>query len=272
MPARTRREAQPYARYIESYADVAIPKSIHDLGCAFGTFLGSLDASWSIFGSDVGAFAIEQPVRYHPHGTFRVGDASLEPVFAGPFGVVTAFDVIEHVPDLDRLAKAVNGQLANRGIFVFVVPAYDGLSGPIIHLLDHDPTHIHKWPRHRWLSWAKSHFELLDWTGIIRYLLPTRPLPSPYEPANAKSYARYHRCLSQASNPRSLKEPTNHPYEFASRSDQSEKETRRSEELTPLDEAAVLLTNPPDGNDEPVEWGGECGNCGSQARRRHANA
>jgi SAM-dependent methyltransferase len=163
-----------YARYIDEHTDHATPRIIHDLGCAFGTFLGSLDTTWSIYGSDVSAYAIDQAARDHPHGTFRVGDASREPVFPGPFGVVTAFDVIEHVPDLDRLARAVNGQLLDRGIFVFVVPVYDGLSGPIIRLLDRDPTHIHKWARHRWLSWARSHFELLDWTGIVRYLLPTR--------------------------------------------------------------------------------------------------
>jgi SAM-dependent methyltransferase len=163
-----------YARFIAEHTDDAIPRDIHDLGCAFGTFLGSLDPGWSIHGSDVSAYAIQRAAREHPRGTFRVGDASREPVFPGPFGVVTAFDVIEHVPDLDRLAGAVEGQLRDRGIFVFVVPVYDGLSGPIIRLLDRDPTHIHKWARHRWLSWAGSHFELLDWTGIVRYLLPTR--------------------------------------------------------------------------------------------------
>jgi SAM-dependent methyltransferase len=163
-----------YARYIARHADASAPRSIHDLGCAFGALLGSLDGSWSIHGSDVSAYAIERAARAHPRGVFRVGDAARAPVFPGPFGVVTAFDVIEHVPDLDRLAEAVDGQLADRGLFVFVVPVYDGLSGPIIRRLDRDPTHVHKWPRRRWLSWAGSHFELLDWTGIVRYLLPTR--------------------------------------------------------------------------------------------------
>jgi 2-polyprenyl-3-methyl-5-hydroxy-6-metoxy-1,4-benzoquinol methylase len=162
-----------YARYILEHVD-ATPRLIHDIGCAFGTFLGSLDSTWTIHGSDVSTYAIERAARDHPRGDFRVGDASQEPVFSGPFDVVTAFDVIEHVPDLDRLAGAVDEQLRGGGVFVFVVPVYDGLSGPIIRRLDHDPTHIHKWARRRWLSWASSHFDLLDWTGIIRYLLPTR--------------------------------------------------------------------------------------------------
>jgi hypothetical protein len=55
---------------------------------------------------------------------------------------------------------------------VFVVPVYDGLSGPIIRRLDRDPTHVHKWPRDRWLDWAASHFEVVDWTGILRWLTP----------------------------------------------------------------------------------------------------
>ena len=162
-----------YARMVEQQLPPGLPRRIHDVGCAFGRFLGSLDERWEICGSDVSAYAIDQAARAYPRGSFQVGDASRALLFPEPFGVVTAFDVIEHIPDLDTFAASVNLQLLDGGSFIFVVPVYDGLSGPIIRFLDRDPTHVHKWPRQRWLDWAASHFEVRDWLGIVRYLLPT---------------------------------------------------------------------------------------------------
>ncbi|MBM4042515.1 MAG: class I SAM-dependent methyltransferase, partial [Planctomycetes bacterium] len=149
-----------------------LPRRIHDLGCGFGDFLATLDPSWEICGSDVSEFAIAQAVRRHPRGAFKVASATDRAVFPGPFGVVTAFDVLEHVVDLDAVAASVNEQLAPGGAFLFVVPVYDGLSGPIIRALDRDPTHVHKWPRRRWLDWAAAHFQVVEWLGAVRYLFP----------------------------------------------------------------------------------------------------
>src|SRR5262249_18396627 len=147
--------------------------------CAFGTFLRSLGPGWEVCGSDPSAFAIARARELCPDGDFRVGSATdgapeggADPLFPGRFGVVTAFDVVQHVPALDGVASSVNAQLADGGLFVFVVPVYDGLSGPVIRALDRDPTHVHKWPRRRWLAWAGRHFGLLDWSGTLRYLLP----------------------------------------------------------------------------------------------------
>jgi SAM-dependent methyltransferase len=161
-----------YARTVERHLTSGSPRRIHDVGCAFGCFLGSLDPSWQIFGSDMSEFAVARAARENPRGVFKVARADAGQVFDEPFGVVTAFDVIEHVPDPDAVARSVIEQLADGGCFVFVVPVYDGLSGPLIHLLDRDPTHLHKWPRQRWLDWTESRFVLVEWRGILRYLLP----------------------------------------------------------------------------------------------------
>lgn len=161
-----------YAQMVERYLAPGAPRRIHDIGCAFGRFLGSLDPTWQIFGTDVSEFALAQAAREHPRGVFKVAPAEARKVFDEPFGVVTAFDVIEHLPDPDSFARAVIEELADGGCFVFVVPVYDGLSGPIIRRLDRDPTHLHKWPRQRWIDWAESHFVLVEWQGILRYLLP----------------------------------------------------------------------------------------------------
>jgi SAM-dependent methyltransferase len=161
-----------YAQMIERHLAPGVPRRIHDIGCAFGRFLGSLDHGWQIFGTDVSEFAVAHAAQDNPRGVFKVAPADARKVFGEPFGVVTAFDVMEHLPDPDAVAQSVVEELADRGCFIFVVPVYDGLSGPIIRLLDRDPTHLHKWPRRRWLDWAESHFALVGWQGIFRYLLP----------------------------------------------------------------------------------------------------
>ena len=66
--------------------------------------------------------------------------------FRGPFHAIVAFDVIEHVPDLDAIAKFVHSELDAHGVFVFVVPVYDGPLGGLVRRLDKDPTHMQKNP------------------------------------------------------------------------------------------------------------------------------
>ncbi len=160
-----------YRHTLEKHWNDSLPKRVHDIGCAFGRFLSSL-SGWEIYGSDASHHAIESARERMPNGNF-VADAGANGLpFSVKFGAVTAFDVLEHVPDLDALAGHINRELAPKGIFVFVVPVYDGLSGPLIRKLDKDPTHIHKWARGAWLEWAEKHFEVLEWNGILRYLLP----------------------------------------------------------------------------------------------------
>lgn len=160
-----------YARQVERYHSPDLPRRIHDLGCGFGSFLAVLGEPWQRFGSDLSEHALEQARRQCPGAEFRAGDILGSPPGA-PFSAVTALDVIEHVSDLESARAAVDAQLLPGGLFFFVVPVYDGLSGPIIRWLDRDPTHLHCWPRQRWLEWAAASFQVLDWAGIIRHLLP----------------------------------------------------------------------------------------------------
>lgn len=166
------RKLRFYRRQVEAALAPGAPRMIHDLGCGMGLLLAELGDTWRRFGSDVSDFALERARAACPSGTFALGSAAGASPFGERFGVVTAFDVIEHVPDLDALARTIADQLHEQGAFVFVVPVYDGLSGPVIWRLDRDPTHVHKWPRDRWLAWAAEHFDVLDWLGIVRWLTP----------------------------------------------------------------------------------------------------
>lgn len=162
-----------YRRWVERTYRPDTPRRIHDVGCAFGWWLAALDSNWDCYGSDVSRDAIARARQTVPQASLAVAPASTRP-FAGPMGIVTAFDVLEHLDDLDAAGQALRDQLAPGGALVFVVPVYDGLSGPIIRRLDRDPTHRHKWPRQAWLDWAQQWFTVEDWQGIVRWLPPWR--------------------------------------------------------------------------------------------------
>jgi SAM-dependent methyltransferase len=151
-------------------ASVERPRVL-DLGCAFGKFLGALGPRWERFGLDASEFAIERARRSVPGATFAVSAIPDVP-FAERMDVVTAFDVLEHVSDLEGAASAVRTSLTETGSLLFVVPTYDGPTGPLIRALDRDETHLYREPRQFWLDWTRAHFQLVDWCGIYRYLLP----------------------------------------------------------------------------------------------------
>jgi dolichol-phosphate mannosyltransferase len=145
---------------------------ILDLGCAFGLFLSTLGPEWERYGLDINEFAIDEAARRLPNAAFQVSKAECIP-FKKQFDVIAAFDVLEHIADLDTLAETVKSSLAPGGRFVFVVPVYDGINGWLVNALDKDYTHVHRESRWFWLKWASTHFRVEKWTGVYRYTLPT---------------------------------------------------------------------------------------------------
>ncbi|MFQ5736325.1 MAG: class I SAM-dependent methyltransferase [Thermodesulfobacteriota bacterium] len=160
-----------YRRLVEGAAGGKTDPSILEIGCAFGKFLPLLGAGWHKYGMDVSEFAIGQARIRAPEAKFAVSAMPHIP-FKETFDVIAAFDVLEHVPCLEEVIASVKARLAPSGHFIFVVPVYDSVTGPLIHLLDRDITHIHKKSRRFWLDWAGAHFEISDWWGIYRYLFP----------------------------------------------------------------------------------------------------
>jgi SAM-dependent methyltransferase len=148
-----------YRRLVDRTRAGPAVSRVLDVGCAFGAFL------------DTSRYAVGLASQRLPEVGFAVASA-LEIPFARPFDTIVAFDVLEHVPALDAVRAELRSKLAAGGHLVFVVPVYDGLTGPLIRLLDRDPTHLHKRSRRFWLEWASAGFEVVDWWGIYRYLLP----------------------------------------------------------------------------------------------------
>lgn len=106
-----------------------------DIGCGSGRNLQEF-----AHGGGVGTeFEPDAVATARRHGIdCRLADAQALPFGDGEFGIVTAFDVIEHVPD-DRVAFAEARRVARPGAsLVVTVPAYRWLWS------QHDETHGHR--------------------------------------------------------------------------------------------------------------------------------
>ncbi len=165
-----------YLRALARYLPTDRPLDLLDVGCGRAAWLSHLarHTQWRLAGTDVSEWAIADNRTQLPAIDFTVGAATDEPYAPGSLDAVTACDVIEHVPDRDAAAAAIAHMLRPGGHFMLVVPVYDGVCGPLVRKLDKDPTHIHKLARQAWLTWMERHFVVLEWWGIVRYLLPGR--------------------------------------------------------------------------------------------------
>lgn len=159
-----------YRGLLAKHAPARGNRRILDLGCAFGYLLGSMDAGWRKFGMDLSFHALGEARQRVPEASLAQADCT-RPPFDATFDAIVAFDVLEHLQEVNRTRDYVLRSLSADGVFVFVVPVYDGPLGPVVHLLDKDPTHVHKQSRDWWLQWARESFDVIEWTGILRYLI-----------------------------------------------------------------------------------------------------
>ena len=173
-------ERQNPARKLDWYLTLATPwlsatEIRHlDIGCGPGAFVAhtSRIPRFATFGTDISADAITAARKRAPEATLAVAGADARPWPPDSFHFGSALDVLEHVPDPAGALDALASMLTSDGVLLAVMPVYDGASGPVIRMLDRDPTHIHKWPRGRWLELIESRFEILDWRGAFRLLIP----------------------------------------------------------------------------------------------------
>lgn len=153
---------------------VASGATVVDIGCGLGMWADHLARSepgWSVVGMDVDPDVIKRNADRYPGVRFEVGRAG-EGESTEEFDILTAMDVLEHVPGVETRFRDICRGVRKGGLLAFVVPVYDGPLGPAVRLLDRDPTHIHKWSRDRWLELAHSELSGVEWHGIFRLRLP----------------------------------------------------------------------------------------------------
>ncbi|MBI4731246.1 MAG: methyltransferase domain-containing protein [Chloroflexi bacterium] len=145
-----------------------------DVGCALGSFLQHAANHFQCDGSDLSTYALEEARKRLP-GNVRLLPGSLGSLPGeAVYDVITCFDVIEHIEDLENVWKNLLTLLKPHGLLVMTVPVYDGPLGKLVDRLDHDPTHIHRRERKFWIKQVESRFRVLDVLGIWRYFLLNR--------------------------------------------------------------------------------------------------
>jgi SAM-dependent methyltransferase len=144
---------------------------IFELGVGLGSFLEMASREYQCMGCDPNDYAVEQTRRKLPSADIRQG--SYEQIPSDPVcQAVVALDVLEHIPQLDEALSTIHRKLVGNGMLFGVVPVYDGPLGPVVRLLDKDPTHLWKLSRQQWLErLEQNHFEVVEFGGIIRKLL-----------------------------------------------------------------------------------------------------
>lgn len=162
-----------YRELLQRHLPPSPSPRVLDLGCAFGLFLAELPREFRKFGVDASHHALSAAASRLPAAHFINADCGAPPI-SSRFDAIVAFDVLEHIPSVDATLEFVHRSLTPNGVFLFVVPVYDGPLGPIVRWLDRDPTHVHKRSREWWLARIGRSFEVISWTGIVRYLVARR--------------------------------------------------------------------------------------------------
>lgn len=120
--------------------EVGKDSSILDIGCNFGTLLNLLfeQGYKNIHGTDINASAIERGKKYYPNVKSGLSpyDGENLPFEDEGFDFILMFDVIEHIPELEKfLAEQVFRCLKPGGKFIFQTPnKYFNIIWEIIHL------------------------------------------------------------------------------------------------------------------------------------------
>ncbi len=101
-----------------------------DVGCGSGGALGAAKAlGWQVTGVEVDDAAAAKARRFTDE--IHVGDALTAPFAPGRFDVVTAFHVLEHVPEPVAMMRRMLEWLAPGGLLIVEVPNAGGLGAAI---------------------------------------------------------------------------------------------------------------------------------------------
>ena len=106
-------------------------RRILDAGCGTGAMLEVLQRFGQVEGLDSSAEALGYcRERLGPRVRLHQGRLPAGLPRDGGYDVVTAFDVVEHIPDAIAALQALRDVLAPGGLFVGTVPAFQSLWGP----------------------------------------------------------------------------------------------------------------------------------------------
>jgi len=146
-------------------ADAAASRDVLDLGCGPGFHTSAL----ALHGPRV--FGLDRQKLFSVEGAFTVGDVTRLPFAADRFDLLLAFDIIEHVPDVESLFSEMERVLRPGGRILVSVPS-DGLVPRAWFAATLrrapariDPTHVRFLGYPGWRDLFAAHFAIEDAFG-----------------------------------------------------------------------------------------------------------
>jgi len=198
--------------FVERFTQ-ARPGRVLELGCSTGEFLQVMSQrGWDAWGVDLSASAIELCQQLHPDIRVAVGTepAHHDGMVPGPFDLVAAFHVIEHVPDLASLLVSLKKWCRPGGLLYFYVPNWDSWSRRFLgeHWPDLMEEHVHHFSRSSMTKWLVEggfepiHFETASaswhWLGGLKRKFGSRKDVTESTAESARPSGRAMRLLEVA--------------------------------------------------------------------------
>lgn len=165
-----RRLMAGFERSLDELFDRAAPRSLLDIGCGEGILV----QRWAhrigdgrVVGVDLEEDSIQAGWRQHqaPNLEYRVVAAQELPFAAGEFEMVSAIEVLEHLPEPER-ALAQMARCAQRHLLVSVPrePLWRMLNlarGAYVRELGNTPGHLNHWSARAFVSLLARHGEVV---------------------------------------------------------------------------------------------------------------
>ena len=150
--------AEDDQRRFDSLRASLLNKKVLDFGCGNGGFLLHAET----IAMNVAGVELEKRVQKHYKGRLNIFP-SIESII-GDYDLITAFHVIEHMPDPKEILKKLAGHLAPRGRLVIEVPSSEDA---LITLYDCDAfQHFTYWSNHLFLFNAETLKTLAEQAGL----------------------------------------------------------------------------------------------------------
>jgi SAM-dependent methyltransferase len=119
------------------------------LGCGAGRHVRALRRERPVLrlhGSDLSLTAVREAIRHRDGAAYAVADALALPYVGGAFDSVVLFDLLEHVPDVERAVDEIARVLRPGGLFHGFIPC-EAQPGTLFARLRRGPVPIHRWKR-----------------------------------------------------------------------------------------------------------------------------
>lgn len=133
--------------------------SLLDVGCGLGLFLETMGAEFALHGIDLSEYTVGEAAKRLPEAQLAVGSLTEGLPFEGPFDVITAINIFEHLDEPAAGLDAVRAKLRSGGLLVAHLPTIGNRVQKRLYAGSYaaDPTHIYRPSGKQFSALASGH-------------------------------------------------------------------------------------------------------------------